>query len=73
MIVCLAVEWLKDGKVLQESAKHQLKSLSKTKFQLQVATCAIPDMGQYSIKVAGKKGASTASFTNNVVPASTAL
>ena len=67
------MEWLKDGKPLQESAKYQLKSVSKSKFQLEIINCSITDMGQYTVKVAGKKEVATASFANNVVSASTPL
>jgi len=68
-----SVEWLKDGNTLQESAKYQLKSLSKTKFQLEIVNCSIPDIGQYSVRVSGKKEHSSASFANNVVSATTPL
>lgn len=67
------VTWLKDGKVLEESAKYQIKAISKTKFQLQVLNCALPDIGQYNVKVAGKKAEIVASFSNNVVPSGTSF
>jgi hypothetical protein len=67
------VEWSKDGKILEESAKVHIKSPGKTKFQLEISNCAASDVGQYSIKIVGKKGDSIASFANNVVPPGTPL
>lgn len=67
------MEWLKDGKALEESAKVHIKSPGKTKFLLEIANCTGSDVGQYAVKVAGKKGESTASFANNVVPPGTPL
>lgn len=67
------MEWLKDGKVLAESAKVHIKLPGKTKFQLEIVNCNGSDVGQYAVKVAGKKGESIASFANNVVPPGTPL
>jgi len=67
------VEWSKDGKALEESAKIHIKSPGKTKFHLEISNCAVSDVGQYSVKVVGKKGEAIASFANNVVPPGTSL
>ncbi|ODM93780.1 Twitchin [Orchesella cincta] len=68
-----SLEWLKDGKALAESAKVHLKAVSKTKFSLEIVNCTGSDVGQYAVKVVGKKGESVASFANNVVPPGTPL
>jgi len=68
-----SVEWLKDGKVLAESAKVHVKAPGKTKFQLEIVNCTGSDVGQYAVKVAGKKGETIASFANNVAAPGTPL
>lgn len=71
--VRITVEWLKDGKVLAESAKVHLKSPGKTKFQLEIVNSNGSDVGQYALRAVGKKGETIASFANNVVPPGTPL
>jgi len=68
-----SVEWLKDGKVLAESAKVHVKAAGKTKFQLEIVNCTGSDVGQYAVKVIGKKGETIASFANNVAAPGTPL
>src|SRR5882757_221084 len=60
-VLCLfchvLVEWLKEGKALNESGKAQMKKATGGRnYELRISNCAATDTGQYSVKVEGKAG-----------------
>lgn len=58
---------MKDGAPLEESAKFVHSSDGKKNFKLEITNVTVADVGQYSLKIAGKKSESAASFSLNVV------
>ena len=62
------VTWCKDGKPLDDGGTHLKMSGEKTKHQLQIPACVPTDVGQYSVRVQGKKHETSANFSLNVVP-----
>jgi len=74
LLFLISVEWQKEGKPLEDSSNYQVTSISKTKFQFQVLNASsLTDIGQYTVKVVGKKGEIQAHFALNVTSASTPL
>lgn len=63
----IAVTWIKDGQPLEASAKINQIVDGKKSFKLEISNVSAADIGQYGIKVAGKKNETLASFSLNVV------
>lgn len=62
----VAVRWVKDGKTLEESARHQLSQDGRT-HTLTLPQARSTDVGQYLAIAVDATGETTASFALNVV------
>ena len=58
---------MKDGQPLEASAKINQTAEGKKGFKLEITNISATDIGQYGIKIAGKKNETLASFSLNVV------
>lgn len=58
---------MKDGQPLEASGKISQTVDGKKTFKLEIGNVSSADIGQYGIKVAGKKNETLASFSLNVV------
>ena len=64
--VFFLVTWTKDGQPLEESTKVVPSSDGKRKFKLEINNLNAADVGQYGVKLTGKKVETSASFSLNV-------
>lgn len=68
MIYLLIVEWIQDGKTIEESNSHyQLVKESSKKYSLTIPSTAISDIGQYAVKLSDKTGETSAAFSLNIL------
>lgn len=58
--------WMKEGQPLEATTKYVQTSDGKKRFKLEIPNLTVTDIGQYSIKVTGKKSETQASFSLNV-------
>ncbi len=58
---------MKDGQPIEESTKHVQTIDGKKRFKLEISNLTVADVGQYAVKLSGKKSETTASFSLNVI------
>lgn len=57
---------MKDGQPLEESTKYVQSIDGKKRFKLEISNVTAADVGQYAVKLSGKKSETSASFSLNV-------
>ena len=57
---------MKEGQPLEATTKYVQTGDGKKRFKLEIPNLTVTDIGQYSVKVAGKKSETQASFSLNV-------
>jgi hypothetical protein len=57
---------MKEGQPLEATTKYVQTSDGKKRFKLEIPNLTVTDIGQYGIKVTGKKSETQASFSLNV-------
>lgn len=60
------MQWLKDGKVLEESSHHKTSIINSKTFILSIAAARVEDVGQYTAKASNKTGETSVTFALNV-------
>lgn len=66
IIITTSVTWMKDGQPLEATTKYVQTGDGKKRFKLEIPNLTATDIGQYSVKVAGKQLETQASFSLNV-------
>lgn len=67
----LQINWLKDGKPIDEQSGRYKFIKDGNRFEIEICSCTIGDIGQYQAKAIGKKGETYASFSINVYSSTT--
>lgn len=62
----LQLNWLKDGKPIEESSPRYKLTMDANKYNIEIVSCSVSDVGQYQAKAIGKKGETFAAFSVNV-------
>lgn len=62
----LQLNWLKDGKPIEESSPRYKLTIDGNKYNIEIVSCSVSDIGQYQAKAIGKKGETFAAFSVNV-------
>lgn len=62
----LQLNWLKDGKPIEESSSRYKLTMDGNKYNIEIVSCSVSDIGQYQAKAIGKKGETFAAFSVNV-------
>lgn len=63
----LTLEWLKDGKPIDNSStRYQLEKSSAKSYSLTISNCLLTDVGQYQARAVNSKGEAYAAFSLNV-------
>lgn len=63
----LKVSWWKDGKPVDEkSTRYKFTQEGKKDFTFEIPSCLPTDIGQYTVKAAGKKGETSSAFSLNL-------
>lgn len=63
----LTLEWLKDGKQIDNaSARYKLVKSNAKSYSLTISNCLQTDVGQYQARAVNSKGESYAAFSLNV-------
>lgn len=62
----LQLNWLKDGKPIEESSPRYKLTMDGNKYNIEIVSCSVSDIGQYQAKAIGKKGETFAAFSVNV-------
>lgn len=62
----LQLNWLKDGKPIEESSQRYKLTIDGNKYNIEIVSCSVSDIGQYQAKAIGKKGETFAAFSVNV-------
>ncbi|XP_013148822.1 PREDICTED: twitchin isoform X2 [Papilio polytes] len=63
----LQLQWLKDGKPIDESSPRYKFTMEGSTYQLEISKCSSEDSGQYQARAVGNKGDALAAFYLNVV------
>ena len=63
-----SVNWLKDGKPIDAADSRYVVESAKKEHSLKIVTCLPTDVGQYTVKAAGKKSETSAAFCLNLAP-----
>ena len=63
----LTLEWLKDGKLIDNaSSRYQLEKSNAKSYSLTISNCLLTDVGQYQARAVNSKGEAYAAFSLNV-------